>query len=75
MDAIADQSLATDKNFPDLSIIVPCFNETDKLAACIGKARRALNEQKKQEKSWLPITKELVVSLYSGDQEINLRFN
>jgi hypothetical protein len=46
MEAIADQILVTDKNFPDLSIIIPCFNETDKLAACMGEARRTLNEQK-----------------------------
>jgi glycosyltransferase involved in cell wall biosynthesis len=46
MEAIADQILATDKNFPEVSIIMPCLNEADTLAACIGKARRALNEQK-----------------------------
>jgi glycosyltransferase involved in cell wall biosynthesis len=45
MEAIADQILATDKNFPEVSIIMPCLNEADTLAACIGKARRALNEQ------------------------------
>jgi glycosyltransferase involved in cell wall biosynthesis len=46
MEAIADQILATDKNFPEVSIIMPCLNEAATLAACIGKARRALNEQK-----------------------------
>jgi glycosyltransferase involved in cell wall biosynthesis len=46
MEAIADQILATDNNFPEVSIIMPCLNEADTLAACIGKARRALNEQK-----------------------------
>jgi len=46
MEAIADQILATDKNFPEVSIIMPCLNEADTLAACIGKAKRALNEQK-----------------------------
>jgi glycosyltransferase involved in cell wall biosynthesis len=46
MEAIADQILATDKNFPEVSIIMPCLNEADTLAVCIGKARRALNEQK-----------------------------
>jgi glycosyltransferase involved in cell wall biosynthesis len=46
MEAIADQILATDKNFPEVSIIMPCLNEADTLAACIGKARRALDEQK-----------------------------
>ena len=45
MEAIADQILATDNNFPEVSIIMPCLNEADTLAACIGKARRALNEQ------------------------------
>ena len=44
MEAIADQILATDNNFPEVSIIMPCLNEADTLAACIGKARRALNE-------------------------------
>jgi glycosyltransferase involved in cell wall biosynthesis len=44
MEAIADQILASDKNFPEVSIIMPCLNEADTLAACIGKARRALNE-------------------------------
>jgi hypothetical protein len=46
MEAIADQILVTDKNFSEVSIIMPCLNETDTLAACIGKARRALDEQK-----------------------------
>jgi hypothetical protein len=46
MEAIVDQILVTDKNFPEVSIIMPCLNEADILAACIGKARRALNEQK-----------------------------
>ena len=46
MEAIADQFPTTDKNFPDVLIIIPCLNEADTLAACIGKARRALNEQK-----------------------------
>ena len=45
MEAIADQFPATDKDFPEVSIIMPCLNEADTLAACIGKARRALNEQ------------------------------
>ena len=44
MEAIAEQIPATDKNFPEVSIIMPCLNEADTLAACIGKARRALNE-------------------------------
>jgi glycosyltransferase involved in cell wall biosynthesis len=46
MEAIADQILTTDNNFPEVSIIMPCLNEADTLAACIGKARKALNEPK-----------------------------
>jgi glycosyltransferase involved in cell wall biosynthesis len=45
MEAIADQFPIIDKDFPEVSIIMPCLNEADTLAACIGKARRALNEQ------------------------------
>jgi len=45
MEAIADQFPTTNKDFPEVSIIMPCLNEADTLAACIGKARRALNEQ------------------------------
>ena len=45
-EAIADQILATDKNFPEVSIIMPCLNEAETLVASIGKARRTLNEQK-----------------------------
>ncbi len=45
MEAIADQFPTTDKDFPEVSIIMPCLNEADTLAACIDKARRALNEQ------------------------------
>lgn len=45
MEAIADQFPTTDKDFPEVSIIMPCLNEADTLAACISKARRALNEQ------------------------------
>jgi glycosyltransferase involved in cell wall biosynthesis len=46
METIADQILATDKNFPGVSIIMPPPQRGGYLAACIGKARRALNEQK-----------------------------
>jgi glycosyltransferase involved in cell wall biosynthesis len=46
MEAIASQIPATDTNFPEVSIIMPCLNEADTLAACIGKAKRALDEQK-----------------------------
>jgi glycosyltransferase involved in cell wall biosynthesis len=46
MEAIAEQFPSSDKDFPEVSIIMPCLNEADTLAACIGKAKRALNEQK-----------------------------
>jgi glycosyltransferase involved in cell wall biosynthesis len=45
-EAIAKQIPAIAKNFPEVSIIIPCLNETDTLVVCIGKAIRALNEQK-----------------------------
>ena len=45
MEAIAEQFPTTDKDFPEVSIIMPCLNEADTLAACISKAKRALNEQ------------------------------
>lgn len=46
MEAIADQILATDKTSRKSQLSCPAFNEADTLAACIGKARRALNKQK-----------------------------
>jgi glycosyltransferase involved in cell wall biosynthesis len=46
MEAIAKQIPATDKDFPETSIIMPCLKDADAVAACIGKARRALNEHK-----------------------------
>jgi glycosyltransferase involved in cell wall biosynthesis len=46
MEATAAQIIATDKNYPEVSIIMPCLNEADTLAACIDKARRALNGHK-----------------------------
>jgi GT2 family glycosyltransferase len=71
MEAIADQILATDKEFPEVSTIMPCLNEAHTLAARIGEARRALNEQK--------IAGEIIVgdngstdgSPDNGDHEIN----
>jgi hypothetical protein len=36
MEAIADQFPATDKDFPEVSIIMPRLNEADTLAACSG---------------------------------------
>jgi hypothetical protein len=44
-EAITAQRLKTDKNFPQVSFIVPCLNGTNKLAAGISNAKRALNEQ------------------------------
>ena len=71
-ESIADQILATDKNFPEVSIIMPCLNEAETLAACIDKARRALNEQK--------TVGEIIVADNgstddNGDQEINPLFD
>ena len=69
MEAIADQFPATDKDFPEVSIIMPCLNEADTLAACIGKARRALNEQQ--------IDGEIIVAdngSTDGSQAIAMRF-
>ena len=36
-EVIVDQFPATDKDFPEVSIIMLCLNEADTLAACIGK--------------------------------------
>ena len=71
-ESITDQILATDKNFPEVSIIMPCLNEAGTLAACIGKAGRALNEQK--------TVGEIIVADNgstddNGDQEINPLFD
>ena len=46
MQAIGDQMTETDKDFPEVSIVMPCLNEADTLATCIGKAQRALSENK-----------------------------
>jgi hypothetical protein len=43
MEAIAKQIPATDKNFSDVSIIMPCRNQTATPAACIGQPKRALD--------------------------------
>src|SRR5215471_19445558 len=69
MEAIADQFPTTDKDFPEVSIIMPCLNEADTLATCIGKARRALNEQQ--------IDGEIIVAdngSTDGSQAIAMRF-
>jgi hypothetical protein len=66
-EVIADQILTTDKNFPEVSIIMACLNEADTLATCIGKARRALNEQKAGE----IIVADNGSTDDNGDQEIN----
>ena len=70
-EAIADQILATDKNFPEVSIIMPCLNEAETLAACIGKARRALNEQKTVGEITVADNGSTDGSPDNGDQEIN----
>ncbi len=44
IEAIADKFPVTATNFPEVSIVMPCLNEADTLAACIGKAKQALNE-------------------------------
>lgn len=41
---MTEQTPATDSDFPEVSIIMPCLNEADTLAACITKASRALEE-------------------------------
>jgi hypothetical protein len=46
VDAITDQMLPTDKNFLEVSMITPCPDEVETLASSVGKAKRALNEQK-----------------------------
>jgi hypothetical protein len=66
-EVIADQILTIDKNFPEVSIIMACLNEADTLAACIGKARSALNEQKAGE----IIVADNGRTDDNGDQEIN----
>ena len=44
VDAMTDQMTGTDKDFPEVSIVMPCLNEADTLASCIAKAKRALSE-------------------------------
>jgi hypothetical protein len=39
------QTTANEESFPEVSI-VPCLNEADTLATCIGKAPRAFSEHK-----------------------------
>jgi glycosyltransferase involved in cell wall biosynthesis len=40
----ADQILETYQSFPEVSVVIPCLNEADTLASCIGKAKRALEQ-------------------------------
>lgn len=40
------QSFETEQNLPEVSIIMPCLNEADTLASCIGKATQALTENR-----------------------------
>ncbi|HJU65062.1 MAG TPA: glycosyltransferase family 2 protein, partial [Gemmatimonadaceae bacterium] len=41
---LATATIATDNEQPELSVVMPCLNEADTLATCIGKAQRALEE-------------------------------
>lgn len=43
---MVDRILATDKDFPEVSIVMPCLNEADTLASCIAKATQALKGHK-----------------------------
>jgi glycosyltransferase involved in cell wall biosynthesis len=46
MDETTGQTTQTYKDFPEVSIVMPCLNEADTLATCITKAKKALNEHK-----------------------------
>ncbi len=39
-----DQNRGSEAPFPEVSIVMPCLNEADTIAACIEKAQRALGE-------------------------------
>ena len=41
---VTDQILETNQNFPEVSVVIPCLNEADTLATCLGKAKRALQQ-------------------------------
>lgn len=41
---MTDHGLQPDEAFPEVSIVMPCLNEADTLAACISTAARALSE-------------------------------
>jgi glycosyltransferase involved in cell wall biosynthesis len=41
---VTDQILETNQNFPEVSVVIPCLNEADTLASCLGKAKRALQQ-------------------------------
>jgi glycosyltransferase involved in cell wall biosynthesis len=40
----AHQIPATYQRFPEVSVVIPCLNEADTLASCIGKAKQALEQ-------------------------------
>ena len=40
------QSFEAQQNLPEVSIVMPCLNEADTLASCIGKATQALTENR-----------------------------
>ena len=41
---VASATLSDDLESPELSVVMPCLNEADTLATCIGKAQRAIEE-------------------------------
>lgn len=41
---MVSQNTANEESVPEVSIVMPCLNEADTLAACIEKALRALRE-------------------------------
>jgi glycosyltransferase involved in cell wall biosynthesis len=41
---VASATLSDDLEVPELSVVMPCLNEADTLATCIGKAQRAIEE-------------------------------
>ena len=66
--AVEPQLISARKLLPKLSIVMPCLNEAETLATCIGKARNALDE--------LAIAGEVVIAdngSTDGSQEIARR--
>ncbi len=66
----ANQALDADYNLPEVSIVMPCLNEADTLAACIAKASSALADHK--------IAGEIIVAdngSSDGSQEIAVKLH